>query len=188
MVEPAERRPHLTPSLSGAEVQRWYWLKSELLDFARDLGVSTSGSKDDLAARIVARLDGHRSQPPRGRSRQAREPQLHGELYAETVIPPGQRASQVLREWFTAQLGPSFHFDRYMRDFLAAADGIATLGDAVERWHTTRDQPVTTIDPQFELNRFTRAWHTQHPGGTRAELLVDWQRYRSVPVDVRGRA
>lgn len=186
MAERSEQRPELTPSLTGAELQRWYWLKSELIDFARALDMPTGGSKDELTVRVAAALDGkHRVPMVR---RRAVTVQLGGELSRATVIPPGQRASQHLRKWFTAQLGPSFHFDRHMRDFVASADGARTLGDALDHWRSTRDQPTTTIDSQFELNRFTRTWHEQNPGGTRAELLADWRTYRSLPVDARGRA
>jgi len=44
------------------------------------------------------------------------------------------------------------------------------------------------IDPQFEFNRFTRAWHATNPSGTHAELLADWKLYRSLPLDARDRA
>jgi hypothetical protein len=75
-----------------------------------------------------------------------------------------------------------------MRDFIQSADGTATLGDAVTHWTSTRNGPATDIDPQFELNRFTRAWHAKNPSGTRGELLADWKYYRSLPLDERGRA
>jgi hypothetical protein len=76
-----------------------------------------------------------------------------------TVIPPGLRYSQVLREWFTQQVGRGFAFDGAMRDFIAGGAG-RTLGDVVAHWHATRAgaaQP-TRIGAQFELNAFLRAW------------------------------
>lgn len=189
MVHQADRqRPDLTPALTGAELQRWYWLQRELVGLARVLGVSSGGSKDELTVRLAAVLDGH---PPPPRSRRATVrlgDQLAGDLSSATVIPPGQRSSQVLRAWFIATLGPSFRFDRHMRAFVQAADGTTTLGDAADHWAATRNGPAAHIDPQFELNRFTRAWHASHPSGTHDDLLVDWKRYRSLPIDERGRA
>ncbi|MCJ1698431.1 hypothetical protein MT356_01770 [Rathayibacter festucae] len=44
------------------------------------------------------------------------------------------------------------------------------------------------IDPRFELNRFTRAWHAEHPDGDRSGLLAAWQEYRALPADARPRA
>ena len=57
--------------------------------------------------------------------------QLGGDLTESTVIPPGQRCSQVLRAWFVDQVGQQFHFDAAMREFIGSADGTTTLGDAL---------------------------------------------------------
>ena len=104
------------------------------------------------------------------------------------MIPPGQPCTQQVRHWLVGAVGPPFRFDGPMREFFASADGSRTLGDAVTHWHRTRKQTARPIDPQFELNRFTRQWHLDHPNGSRAELLADWARYRALPVDQRGRA
>lgn len=181
------QRPDLSPTMTGAELLRWYWLKSELISLARMLGLASTGSKEELTTRLAAVLDGH-PPPRRQRAFHASDDQLVGNLSASTVIPPGQRSSQRLRAWFQRQVGPSFRFDRHMRDFVRAADGSTTLGDALNHWKSTRNQPATEIDAQFEFNRFTRAWHETNPSGTRAELLADWRHHRSLPLDVRDRA
>lgn len=180
-------RPVLDSMISAEEFQRWYWLKEELSVFARKLGVRTSGSKELLAARIVAKLDGREFvEPPVSQRSGVR--QLSGGLSAATVIPAGQRCSQIVRAWMSEQVGDGFHFDAEMRAFFAASDGTQTLQDALECWYATRDQSGRGIDPQFEYNRFTRAWHEAHPEGGRPELLAAWYAYRSRPVDERGRA
>ncbi len=186
MSDAQTQRPNLAPTLTGTELLRWYWLKSELISLARLLDLATSGSKEDLTTRLAAVLDGH-PPPPSSRAAGALGGQLSGDLSASTVIPPGQRSSQELRSWFQAHIGPSFRFDRHMRDFIQSADGTTTLGDAVKHWKSTRIERVTVIDPQFEFNRFTRAWHATNPSGTRAELLADWKHYRSLPIEARDR-
>lgn len=180
-------RPPLTNALSGAEFLRWYWLKEELAAFARSCGLRATGSKELLTKRVAAALDGHAfTEPPA--SHRGTTAQLAAPVTADSVIAPGQRSSQVLRHWFTEQLGPAFHFDAHLRGFIAAADGSTTLGDALTHWHATRDQPERDIDTQFEYNRFTRVWHEANPGGNRSELLSAWNAYRALPVDQRGRA
>lgn len=184
---PPSERPSLSADLTEDEFLRWYWAKDELTAFARELGVRVTGSKRLLTARLAAALAGRRfdEPPPSGR---ASGPQLSGVLSSTTPVPAGQRCSQLVRGWMTAQVGPEFHFDAPMRAFFAAADGTTTLQDAVDHWHATRDRPQATIDAQFEFNRFTRSWHEQHPGRPREELLRAWREYRSLPVDGRGRA
>lgn len=180
-----QQRPLLTQGTSEGELRRWYWTKDELVVFARTLGVRTTGSKEQVTDRLADRLSGRVG---RSESRSAPlTPQLTGPLASETVIPPSQRCSQVLRVFFTSAVGPSFRFDAAMREFIASADGAVTLGDAVDHWHRTRHQ-VREIGRQFDLNRFTRQWHLEHPGGSAEQLKAAWVTYRSQPTDKRPRA
>jgi hypothetical protein len=181
----SEQRPPLSRDLDGAELRRWYWTKDELAVFARALGVRTSGSKEQLTDRLAHRLDGRAER--RDPVRRTGEAQLASPVTADTVIPPGQRCSQVLRIFFESDIGSSFSFDGPMREFISAANGTATLGDAVEHWHRTRNQ-VREIGRQFELNRFTRQWHLDNPGGSPEQLRAAWRAYRSLPTDARSRA
>ncbi|WP_211233331.1 hypothetical protein [Brevibacterium album] len=80
-----------------------------------------------------------------------------------------------------------FRFDGEMRAFLADTDGKQTLQDALDHYHATRGGGAKDIDPQFEYNRFTRAWHEAHPDGSREELAEAWRDCRHRPVDERGR-
>jgi SAP domain-containing new25/Domain of unknown function (DUF6434) len=169
--------------MSAEELRRWYWRKDELAPFARALGVSATGSKAEIAQRVCAVLDG--GAPPAAPARRTTGTQLRGQLSEDTPIRAGQRCSQVLRAWFTAQVGHGFVFDRPMRELIAAADGTTTLGEALHLWHATRDRPADQIGEQFELNRFTRRWYAAHPGGSRAELARAWADYRDTPVEER---
>ncbi|MDR2895792.1 MAG: SAP domain-containing protein [Propionibacteriaceae bacterium] len=180
-------RPVPTPALSAGEFRRWYWRQNELQAFARHLGIRATGSKQLLAARIEAKLEDRPFAEPTP-TKTSSSVQLSGALSADTVIPKGQRCSQIIRGWMVAQVGPGFHFDAVMRAFFATTDGTQTMQDALDHWNTTRNQPEQDIGEQFEYNRFTRAWHQQHPGGTRAQLLAAWCDYRLRPSDTRDRA
>jgi hypothetical protein len=140
-------RPALDDCSTGAELDRWYWTREELVTTARARRLPTTGSKDRLAR--------------------------------STVLPPGQRCTQrctqQLRHFCVAELGPRFHFDALLRTLVAASDGTGTLGDLLERWQRTRRTTATAIAPQFELNRFLRRWHLEHPGGGRRAALDAWR-------------
>jgi SAP domain-containing new25/Domain of unknown function (DUF6434) len=179
-----EQRPPLNSDISGTELLRWYWLKDELAGLARQLGVGAGGGKQELSARLVAALDGKPVPAAEPARRGSARGMLAGLLTSETVMPAGQRCSQELRQFFTDQIGPGFHFDASMREFITLGEG-RTLGDAIQYWHRTRSQPSADIAPQFELNLFMRDWHAGHPGGTRSEALRAWKQYRSLPVDSR---
>lgn len=180
-----EARPAPSPELSGAELARWYWTLAELTALARRMGLPVGGGKAAVTARIAAALDGlpapapdpAGSRPARGAGRQLAAP-----VDGASVIPPGQRCSQVLREYFVREIGPGFHFDAFMRDYVAQGAG-RTLAEAVAHWHATRAQAAQPrqIGAQFELNRFLRDWHTRHPEGTRPQALAAWRAHRSSP-------
>lgn len=156
------------------------------MDFARSLGIAASGSKKLLTERIAAKLKGREFvEPPWTRATSTN--QLSGELTAATIVPTGQRCSQSVRTSMITQVGNTFKLDAHMRDFLAKSDGTRTLQDAVNHWYATCNMQHQEIDPQFEYNLFTRGWHKQHPKGSRTDLLAAWQRYRSLPIDERGR-
>jgi hypothetical protein len=174
----------LTDRLSTEEFLRWYWLRAELAAFSRALGLGAGGAKTELTDRIAACLAGRSVRAPvRHRRRPGR---LAEPLTSATAIPADQPCSQQVRQWLVGAVGPSFRFDAAMREFFASIDGPRTLGDAVTHWPRTRHQPRRVIDPQFELNRFTRRWHRDHPEGSHRDLLTDWAVYRAQPVDQRG--
>lgn len=172
-----EQRPAPTPSMTGAELRRWYWLRSELVVFARELGVSPGGGKVELTDRLAAVLDGRAV--PRSPARPSSAPPLPKPLTGSTVMPPRQRATQDLRAWFIEQVGLGFRFDGAMRSYIA--EGGHTLDEAVAFWHRSRSTPPPEIGAQFELNRFARQWHLTHPGASHHEMLTAWRVHRSQP-------
>ncbi|MFD0273537.1 DUF6434 domain-containing protein [Kitasatospora sp. NPDC127111] len=181
----AESRPPLTADLTGAELLRWYWTLDELTGLARTMGVARHGGKTALTARLAAALDGRPL--PAAPARRPAGAQLAEPVDGDTVIPPGQRCSQVLRRYFVEAIGPGFHFDAFMRDFIARNPG-RTLADAVAHWHATRPDAALPreIAEQFEFNRFTSAWHGRNPTGTRAQARAAWYAHRALPKPPSG--
>ncbi|MET9605319.1 DUF6434 domain-containing protein [Streptomyces sp. NPDC006512] len=177
----AEARPELSAALSGDELARWYWTLAELTALAREIGVRRSGGKAALTERLRAALDGVAPPAEPSRTRSAGR-QLAAPVNGSTRIPEGQRCSQVLREYFRREIGPGFHFDAYMRTFIAEGAG-RTLADAVAHWHATRRAAARPqeIGSQFELNRFLRDWRAEHPAGSRTEALAAWRAHRDLP-------
>lgn len=178
---PREKRPALEAVATGAELLRWYWTLAELSALAREMGLSAGGGKVAVTARLAAALDGNRLPEP-VRAPRRRDRRLADPVDGDTVIPEGQPCSQVLREFFVREIGPGFHFDAFMRDYVAQHAGY-TLAEAVAHWHATRaraaePQPVAA---QFEFNRFLRDWHARHPDGTRQQALAAWRDHRALP-------
>ena len=80
-----------------------------------------------------------------------------------------------MRAFFEAEIGPGFHFNKVMRDFIKNETG-KTLQDAIVAWETEKQNsaPRTEIEPQFEYMRHMREYFRMHPEGTREEALKAW--------------
>ena len=175
----APTRPPVETITSEDELRRWYWLRSDLVQLARTLRVSTAGSKPELTERLADVLAGRRRATPAERTSRAAAPPLPDSLDGTTMLPPGQRCTQQLRAHLEAVIGPGFRFDGPMRAFIST--GGVTLDEVVAHWHATRDRGPDEIAPQFEYNRFTRAWRQAHPHGDREALLAAWWAHRDAP-------
>src|SRR5712672_375592 len=51
-------KPMLRPGMTVAEYRAYYWMKADLVRFARQLGLPTYGYKPELSTRIDRRLRG----------------------------------------------------------------------------------------------------------------------------------
>ena len=168
-------KPELDDRISLEAFRVCYWLKRELVAFCRQYGLPTSGAKAALAQRIEVFLE-------TGEVEQVREaPRPKGKMpeqfTRDTVIGPGWRCSQSLRAFFEREIGPRFHFDGVMRDFIKR-DGVGkTLQDAIDAWHEERRKPrlEKEIAPQFEYNRHIREFFKGNEGATLQEAIAAWE-------------
>lgn len=169
-------RPELAPQTSVADFKSFYWLKNELAAFCREHGLSTAGSKRELSARIEAFLATGEIQPAsREAKRRSAARRMPDTLSRDTVIGPGFRCSQPLRAFFVTEIGPQFHFNGVMREFIKNGAG-KTLQDAIDAWHADRRAPQakTEIEPQFEYNRHIREFFKANPGKTLQDAILAW--------------
>ena len=170
-------RPRLTKRLAPEDFRSFYWLKEELIGFCRENSLSSGGSKRELALRVETFLS---SGSVAEKSTRASTPKVKGpmppEFRRETIIGVGWRCSQDLRAFFERELGPQFHFDGLMRDFIKHGVG-KTLQAAMEAWKAEQQHPnaAKEIAPQFEYNRHIREHFQAHPGATLQEAIQAWK-------------
>ena len=169
-------RPPLDSHISAEDFKAFYWLKEDLLGFCRANGLPSSGSKQALSERIVSFLTTGSVPSPRPAAKRRTAAMMPETFTRETVIGPGWRCSQALRAFFLQEIGPQFHFNGVMRDFIKEGAG-RTLQEAMDAWEADRSQPRTEkeIAPQFEYNRHFREYFKTHPGATREEAIAAWK-------------
>lgn len=168
-------RPELNRDISETDFRTFYWLKRELIDFCRRHGLPTSGSKFDLTDRIATFLS--TGNVPQKNTKQARVSDNMPEQFTrDTVIGPNWRCSQHLRAFFVQEIGPRFHFNGVMREFIKQGQG-KTLQEAIDVWYQEKEnpRPEKEIAPQFEYNRHIREFFKKHPGKTLQDAIAAWK-------------
>lgn len=173
-------RPDLDSALSAEDFLDFYWLKDELLAFCRAHYLPTSGSKADLTERISHFLGTGELPASFGKPRQPKAimPQS---FTRETLIEPGWRCSQALRQFFEQELGRTFHFNSFMRDYITQRGIGHSLDEAIAGWRESKSKPAGSgeIGRQFEYNQFTRDYFKANPHANREDVVRKWKKKRS---------
>ncbi len=155
------------------DFDRAYWLKQQLIDFCRRHALPASGSKRELSQRIRTFLQTGKVLAPA--PRRAPKGKMPAEFRRDTVIGSGWRCSQAIRAFFKSEIGPQFHFNATMREFIKHGEG-KTLQEAIDAWYWDRQNPQaeTPIAPQFEYNRHIRDFFQQLPDATLQDAIAAW--------------
>lgn len=175
------KRPPLTSSLSVDDFRTHYWLKAELVDFCRRNGISGTGGKIEIAKRIEQFLQTGKVAASRASiSRRPATNPMPDTLTRKSIIGPGWRCTEALREFFVREAGPQFHFNGAMREFVRQGAG-KTLGEGIAIWEASRREPKgsSKIAPQFEFNRHMRAYFKANPGKSHADAVNAWKKTKA---------
>jgi hypothetical protein len=177
-------RPAISDIKSATELKRWYWLKSELVAFARTCGVPSDCNKPELLTRLGQWLDtGTVAVAKKARVSSAfdwgREP-----LTPDTVITDSYRNTQNMRRFMQTHAAAHFKFSNEFMAWMKASEG-RTLRDAVAFWleldakkkQGYREKPL----PQNQYNQFSRDLSAAVPGIAAAEIRRIWAIKRAGP-------
>lgn len=186
-----EPRVPLTAATTPKDFRDFYWLKTELQDFCRKQGLSTSGGRREIADRIETFLrSGRRAQPAKATiavapaARQFNQASLQ-QFCFRTRVPAGFKCTQEARRFFETHVSPRFRFTVTLQQYIKAHPGI-TFAEIAIQWKREYEARKAgtfkpAIAPQFEFNQFTRDFHADphNAGKTRADCLEAWKRTRA---------
>lgn len=194
-----DTRPGLAEITESAVFLDWYWLKAELVDHCRSVGLSTQGSKAELTARIAHFLaTGERRGPKRPERPTSSFDWANAEITRDTTITDSYRNGPNVRRFFESQIGPRFSFSI---EFMAWMKGNAgrTMADAVEEWLAIearrQDGERAAIPPDNQFNRYVRDFFDANPERSMADARTCWMakrnrpggnRYETADLDVLG--
>ncbi|MEL7444589.1 MAG: DUF6434 domain-containing protein [Pseudomonadota bacterium] len=178
-----DERPSIGAITSGAELRNWYWLKEELLQHAKALGLATGGSKSELTERIATYLDtGKKLAAPRTRSA-SRFDWSKEKLSKSTIITDSYRNGPNVRAFFKQHDGPDFTFNIAFMKWMKDNTG-KTLGDAIKARraiaeHEKVHKPAIPAGNQY--NAYTRAFFEANPDLSVKDARACWAWKRSRP-------
>ena len=173
-------RTELNKELDAATFRSFYYLKQELVDFCKENGLPTSGSKAELTDRIAHFLDTGKVL----KSSAKRKTALNvGTLTEDTVIEPNIVCSEKHRAFFREKIGKSFSFHVPFQKWLKANTG-KTYGDAIWAYYRILEEKKKTkteIGGQFEYNTYIRDFFADNPGKNLHDAIVCWNYKKSLP-------
>ena len=182
------QRPKIELITSGAELRRWYWLKDELIQQARAVGINTKGGKFEILERLANYLENGEKKLPSDKikPRKISNFDWHKEVLSlETVITDNYKNSQNVRTFFATQVGPDFKFNIEFMAWMKANAG-KTLDDAVKEYHAMRERMSaegykTKIKSHNQFNQYTRDFLADNPQMGMNDVRRVWKLKRSLP-------
>ncbi|MEL6538503.1 MAG: DUF6434 domain-containing protein [Bacteroidota bacterium] len=181
-------RPDFEQITTGAEFNRWYWLKNEMVALCKTMGLPYSGSKFELRDRIMYALDhdGALLPAPKKRTKSGFN-WAKAELTPETVITDNVTFGQNLRRFMKRQVGEHFAFNTDFMAWVKAHVG-HTLAQAVKKWHQLE---ARKSDPSFRTeiaqhnmyNQYTRDFLDDNPELTPGDARRCWLLKKQLPTE-----
>jgi hypothetical protein len=141
------------------EFRAYYWMKADLVRFARELGLPAHGYKPELVARIERCLQGLPALNESALEPSNADRDSDGLLRRDTPVV-SYRSDAKTRAFFESQIGPGFHFTYQLNQYRLAHRTL-TYGDLVDQWIAERDRRRNSsynseIAQHGKNNRFIR--------------------------------
>ena len=176
-------RPKLDENISIENFQNYYWLKKELVDFCRNLGINTSGGKIDISYRIEQYLKTGEKIVHSGREKSISKFNWNStKLDLNTLITDNFSCTENVRSFFKQTIGENFKFNVPFLKWLKS-NNRKTLEEAIEKWkeinaHKKDTNFKTEIAPQFEYNTYIREFMSDNRNLPMKDAINCWNSKR----------
>lgn len=163
---------NITRDMKPSVFENSYFLKAELIAFARKEKLQTTGSKSDLTKIIIHYL----KSGERLRLQKEKHKDKDENLTLDSIITLPLTYSQKKRVFFKKHLGSRFSFfvpfQRWMKE-----NAGKTYRDAIEAYPKILEEKKkgsAKIDKQFEYNIYIRAFFADNKGKSLQEAIKCW--------------
>ena len=172
-------RPELSLNISVDTFKNYYYLKEELVDFCRQNGLQTSGSKQELTERIACFLETGKKTKTNPKPKSTVN---IGDITEDTLIEPNIVCSEKHRAFFKEKIGKTFSFNVAFQKWLKSNAG-KTYAEAITAYHIILEEKKkgkTVIDKQFEYNTYIRDFFADNQGISLDEAIICWKYKKSL--------
>jgi Domain of unknown function (DUF6434)/SAP domain-containing new25 len=182
------KKPLLNKRIREADFKKYYWLKEELLHFCRNNRIGSTGTKYELAERIVYYLKTGKISPQTVTAKKTSSFDWHSKpLSPETIITDSYKNTQNVRRFFVLQVGTKFHFSIPLMAFMKKSVGLP-LKVAVQEWKRLellkKDKNHQSVIPDSnQYNLFIRDFMKDNPGESITTARKLWKLKRDLPGD-----
>ena len=173
------KRPELTTKTDANAFRNYYYLKEELVQFCRENGLPTSGSKQELTERIAHFL---KTGKVLSSSAPKKAAVTVGDITENTPIEANIVCSEKHRAFFKEKIGKSFSFNVAFQKWLKSNSG-KTFADAIRAYYQILEEKKkgkTVIDKQFEYNAYIRDFFADNKGKSLDDAIKCWKYKKSL--------
>jgi len=182
-------RPAFEEIETGAEFNRWYWLKEEMVAICKQSGLPYSGSKFELRDRIMYALDHEGAVMPKPKKKKATSTfnWAKAELTPDTLLTDNVSFGPNFRRFMKAEIGPKFSFNTDFMSWAKQNPG-KTLREAVQMW---KELEARKKDPGFRseiadhnmYNQYTRDFLDDNPKLKPGDARYFWLLKKQLPTE-----
>lgn len=172
-------RPNLDRNIDSPTLKSYYYLKEELVQFCKELGLQTTGSKIELIERISHYLDTGEKLNTIAKNRKAVK---QGEITLDTRIEENFVCSEKHRAFYQEKIGKGFSFHVGFQKWLKQHAG-STYQESIEAYYQIQKEKKnrpTTIDKQFEYNTYIRDFFAENKDKSLEQAIQCWNYKKSI--------
>lgn len=162
-----EDKPKLDRNISLYDYQNFYWLKKELVQFCKEIGINSDGWKLEIHERIVEYLSNNviQKRPEKIVKKKADDV---NELRLDMVVTESFKRSPKTTAFFKSN-DSRFHYSVRLNQFVRDNIGKITYQDIINEWKDEFEKKkqgfkTTPALPQCEYNQFIKDYLADNEG------------------------
>lgn len=170
-------RPILNIKLSSKEFKEYYYLKEELVNFCKEYGLQTTGSKIDLTNRISKFLETGEKE-----EKEYIKKHVIKNIALDSIIEENITFSEDLRKFYKENIGKSFSFNVLFQNWLKENSG-KTYKESIDAYYKILEEKKNNkkqIDKQFEYNTYIRDFFNDNKNLSLNDAIKCWKYKKSL--------